>query len=156
MHYKLSDISILQFMGFALVLVVLIGAFARPRTPDCPEGTMAWVETRLFMGRDIPKAAGGGEVTDAQWQAFTNSDIISRFPKGFTVLDAAGYWQGEGCDVADLPGGCERSKMLLIQYAPGKEAEAAINAAANAYRARFSQQSVMRSDARVCTQFYAG
>jgi len=123
---------------------------------NCAEGSMAWTETRLFMGRDIPKAAGGGEVSSVQWQAFTNTEIIPRFSTGFTVLDAAGFWQGEGCTVADLPGGCERSKMLLVQYVPSAEAEAAINAVATAYRTRFSQQSVMRSDHAVCTRFYAG
>lgn len=154
--------SLLRYFAMASILavvvvffLVLIGSLERSEA-SCPEGTQAWTETRLFMGRDIPTSAGGGEVSDADWQAFTNAEIIPRFKKGFTVLDGAGYWQGEGCDVADLPGGCERTKMLLIQYPPSAEAETAIEAAANAYRARFSQQSVMRSDSPVCTRFYAG
>ena len=147
-------LTMLLFMAFVLGLAVL-GPDMRSAAA-CADGSMAWVETRLFMGRDIPASAGGGEVSDADWQAFTNAEIIPRFEKGFTVLDSAGYWQGEGCDVADLPGGCERSKVLLIQYAASAEAEAAIDATAKAYRAQFSQQSIMRSDTPVCTQFYAG
>jgi len=143
----------LLFVAFVVALAV-VGPDMRPES--CTTGSMAWVETRLFMGRDILTPSGGGEVTDAEWQAFTNSDIIPRFPKGFTVLDGAGYWLGEGCTVADLPGGCERTKVLLIQHAAGAEAEAAIVATAESYRTRFNQQSVMRSDAPVCTRFYAG
>lgn len=153
MKQTLSNFTaLLLFMGFVLALVVL-GPDRRPE--GCAEDSMAWVETRLFMGRDIPASAGGGEVSDAQWLDFTNAEIIPRFKKGFTVLDGAGYWHGEGCTVADLPGGCERSKILLVQYAPSAEAELALDAVANAYHARFSQQSVMRSDHKVCTQFIA-
>lgn len=155
MKRTLSDFAtMLLFMVFVLALVVL-GPDMRENA-TCPDGTLTWTETQLFMGRGIPASAGGGEVSDAQWQEFTDAEIIPRFGSGFTVLNGAGYWKGEGCTAANLPGGCERTKLLLVQYAPSKEADAAVTAVANAYRTRFSQQSVMRSDSPVCTQFYAG
>lgn len=117
----------------------------------CPPGTMAWTETQLFMGRNI---AGEEGVSQEDWRAFTIAEIIPRFNNGFTVVDGAGYWRGESCKTVALHGGCEKTKVLLIQYAPSPEAEASVNAIANAYIELFSQSSVMRSDQSVCTQFY--
>ena len=80
---------------------------------SCPPSTLAWTETRLFFGRNI---AGSAEVSAEQWRRFTTQEIIPRFGDGFTVLDASGYWRGEGCKPDDvetggarLAGGCEKS-----------------------------------------------
>ena len=134
---------------------VLIGALlfiCCPVKADCPPNTLAWTETRLFFGRDIGES---GEVSNQQWWDFTIKEIIPRFGDGFTVLDGAGYWRGPGCEPANvaLAGGCEKTKVLLVQYAPNDEANSKLQAIADAYIKRFSQQAVMRSDMPVCTQF---
>lgn len=119
---------------------------------SCPPNTLAWTETRLFFGRDIGDT---GEVSPEQWRRFTIDEIIPRFGDGFTVLDASGYWRGEGCKPKDveLSGGCEKTKLLLVQYPPSEAADAKLNAIAKAYVERFSQEAVMRSDSAVCTRF---
>lgn len=141
-----------------MVVRVVLGAFIFLITGcgsiwvPCPPHTLAWTETRLFFGRDV---GATGEVSDQQWRDFTINEIIPRFGDGFTVLDGAGYWRGPGCEPANvaLNGGCEKSKVLLVQYAPSDEANSKLKAIADAYIKRFNQQAVMRSDAPVCTQF---
>lgn len=120
--------------------------------PVCPSSTLAWTESRLFFGRDIGDV---GEVSPEQWRRFTIDEIIPRFGDGFTVLDASGYWRGEGCKPGDveLSGGCEKTKLLLVQYPSSPEADAKLKAIAAAYIKQFSQEAVMRSDSAVCTQF---
>lgn len=123
----------------------------------CPPNTLAWTETRLFFGRDIGET---GEVSNEQWKDFAVHEIIPRFGDGFTVLDASGYWQGESCHSpnqtahhVNIDGGCEKTKILLVQYPAGEEAEAKLTAITQAYIKRFDQEAVMRSDTPVCTQF---
>ena len=118
----------------------------------CPAETLAWTETRLFFGRDIGET---GEVSNEQWKDFTVNEIIPRFGDGFTVLDASGYWQGESCQAhyVNIDGGCEKTKILLVQYPASEEAEAKLSAITQAYIKRFDQEAVMRSDTPVCTQF---
>ncbi len=140
---------------FSLVMVILFAAGCSPSNKLShifPPNTIAWTETQLFFGRDI---GATGEVSDEQWRDFTVAEIIPRFGDGFTVLDGAGYWRGPGCEPANvaLAGGCEKSKILLVQYAPSDEADSKLKAIADAYIKRFNQQAVMRSDSSVCTQF---
>ncbi len=118
----------------------------------CPPDTLAWTETRLFFGRDIGDV---GEVTAEQWRDFTVAEIIPRFSDGFTVLDGTGYWKGSSCKAVLVDGGCEKSKILLVQYPPTIEADAKLKAIASAYIKQFSQEAIMRSDSPVCTQFYS-
>lgn len=136
---------------YVLALIPLIG-FTVNAYPACLPSTLAWTETRLFFGRDIGYT---GEVTAEQWRDFAVAEIIPRFGDGFTVLDASGYWRGEGCKPkdAELAGGCEKTKLLMVQYPPSEEADAKLNAIAKAYVEQFEQEAVMRSDSAVCTQF---
>ncbi len=150
MNIKAKMLVGVTFLSYILDVPVLAH-------PICPVGTFAWTETRLFFGRDIGDV---GEVTPAQWRDFATAEIIPRFGDGFTVLDASGYWRGEGCKPdeieagdAELAGGCEKTKLLLVQYPPSAEADAKLNAIARAYIDRFKQEAVMRSDSAVCTRF---
>ncbi len=123
--------------------------------PACPPNNLAWKETRLFFGRDI---GDRDEVSDQEWKDFAVTEVIPRFGDGFSVYDVAGYWQGESCQAhhVTLEGGCEKTKILMIQYAPSDEAEAKLQAITQAYITRFDQEAVMRSDTPVCTQFISG
>jgi len=141
-----------------VVAAIFFGALVFPASsvfahPVCPSNTLAWTETRLFFGRDI---GDGSEVTSEQWRDFTVAEIIPRFGDGFTVLDGAGYWKGASCKAVLVGGGCEKSKILLVQYPPSDAADVKLKAIAAAYIKQFAQDAVMRSDSPVCTQFYSG
>lgn len=141
-----------QRFAVAALSLGLLAACEFESNITCPTGTLDWTETRLFFGRDIGET---GEVSVKQWRDFAVNEVIPRFGDGFTVLDASGYWQGESCQAhhVNLDGGCEKTKILLVQYAPSVEAETKLQAITQAYIERFDQEAVMRSDAPVCTQF---
>jgi hypothetical protein len=103
------------------------------------------VETRLYFGLRIE---GGGEVSDAQWREFLDSEITPRFPDGLTVLQAYGQWR----DGLDGPIGREPSRVLVIVH--GGDADARIAALVAAYKARFKQQAVLRVDTAAGVDFF--
>ena len=93
------------------------------------------VSDRLFFGRGIP---GGGEVTDAQWNAFVTEVIVPRFPQGFSVWRGAGYWKGDdGVPVT------EQTCVLEIVHGKDAKVDAKLEEIARAYRERFNQDAVM-------------
>src|SRR5688500_576526 len=67
-----------------------------------------WLRTELFFGLSRPD---GSAVTDAEWDAFLDSEITPRFPDGLTVLSGAGQWQEEDDDIIE-----ERSKIVILLY----------------------------------------
>lgn len=133
-----------------LVMSLIFLNFTHSANASCLSPKLAWTETRLFFGRDIGDT---GEVTPAQWRDFTVAEIIPRFGDGFTVLDGAGYWKGASCKAVLVDGGCEKAKILLVQYPPSEAADAKLKAIAKAYIKQFRQEAVMRSDNAVCTRF---
>ena len=114
-------------------------------TLDCPAGTERYAEYRLFFGRNH----GDVEVvTDADWASFVAGDIATRFPDGFTVMDAAGLWRSPSGNVTR-----ERSKILLVLTAPGLQGAQRSVEIADAYKHRFDQESVLRQIDSTCAQF---
>lgn len=94
------------------------------------------VDDRLFFGRSIP---GGGEVTEAQWDAFVAEVITPRFPNGFTVWRGSGHWKGDdGAAVA------EPTCVLEVVHPNDPAIDAKLDEIARAYRTRFNQDAVMR------------
>jgi hypothetical protein len=91
---------------------------------------------RLFFGRSIP---GGGEVSEAQWNAFVTEMIVPRFPEGFSVWRGAGHWKGDdGASVS------EQTCVLEVVHGTDPTVDAKLEEIARAYRQRFNQDAVMR------------
>jgi len=132
--------------GLAAValLIGLSGCAALP--PAClpPAKTMASAE--LLFGRNIGDPLG---VSDAAFADFAAREITPRFPDGLTVLDAKGQWR-------DAERGAlvrEPSKLVLISFDDGADKRAALAAIADAYKARFRQQSVLTAVRSACVSF---
>lgn len=89
------------------------------------------VSDRLFCGLSIPD---GGAVSQAQLDAFIAEEVATRFPDGFTVFRAHGHWQG----------GDEESLVIEIVHPRDAQTNAKVRAIAEAYRARFRQEAVLR------------
>jgi hypothetical protein len=108
-----------------------------------------WIRTELFFGTAKPD---GSAVSDAEWEAFLDSEITPRFPDGLTVLNGAGQWQGEDDVIVE-----ERSKLVILLYPREAvdESNEEIEAIRTAYEQQFQQQSVLRADddRPVCTSF---
>ena len=138
-------------LGFAVV--ILLGGCAAPSgagpamaTQACPVGGSQMAKVELYVGLAIP---GGGEVSEAAWLAFLDTEITPRFPGGLSVSEVSGQWR----DAAT--GGIVRepARRVMILYERSANAEAAIEAIRAAYKTRFRQDSVMRLDETECVAF---
>jgi hypothetical protein len=108
-----------------------------------------WIRTELFFGTAKPD---GSAVSNAEWEAFLDSEITPRFPDGLTVISGDGQWQGEDDVIVE-----ERSKIVILLYPREAidESNAEIEDIRAAYEQRFQQESVLRADddRPVCTSF---
>lgn len=126
-----------------LFCTVLLGACTVEEKPRCAAGLHPVVSVELYFGRTMP----GGEVRDADWQKFLDSEVSSRFPHGFTVIDAQGQWQGQGSILR------ERTKKLVLIVTGTNEDRAKVAAIRIAYRTRFQQESVLMYETTGCGAF---
>jgi hypothetical protein len=117
----------------------------------CAPGLQAMKQAQLFFGRNV---AGRGMVSDEEWRRFLDEEVTSRFPAGFSVADIDGQYRNAGGGITR-----ERSKELLI-IIPGGTADAAgaadaakLAAIRDAYKRRFSQESVLLVESPVCAGF---
>lgn len=115
-----------------------------PAAMACPAGQESMRMAQLFFGR---KAAGDGVVSDADFQKFVDEEITPRFPAGLTVLDGGGQWRGAENKLIR-----EASKVVLIVM-PGSGDRAKIDQVRDAYKKRFSQDSVLLVTQQSCVSF---
>ncbi|MDF3810415.1 MULTISPECIES: DUF3574 domain-containing protein [Rhodopseudomonas] len=128
----------------ALLAVALSGCASLPQACVPPARLMASAE--LLFGRNIADRLG---VSDKAFADFTAREITPRFPDGLTVIDANGQWR-------DTERGAlvrEPSKLVLIAFDDSTEKRAALAAIAQAYKARFKQQSVLTTLRSACVSF---
>jgi hypothetical protein len=129
----------------ALAVAGCIAVEAPPPAPAAGADHTA-VSDRLYFGRAIP---AGGEVTEADWDAFVAEVIAPRFPDGFTIHRASGHWRGDdGAAVS------EGSFILEVVHRGDAAADRAIDEIGRAYRERFDQDAVMRVRTPVAQTFW--
>lgn len=112
-------------------------------------GAEPWIRTELYFGTTIPN--DGGDVSDAEWNAFLDEEITPRFPDGLTVLEGYGQFLNSRGVIA------EEDSIVLIIFHPAEfvdESSAAIEEIRDAYETAFEQESVLRVDSEpVCVSF---
>jgi hypothetical protein len=86
-------------------------------------------------------------VSEAGFQAFLDAEVTPRFPDGFTVLDGRGQWR-DGRAIVREP-----SKVLVVALSDEARDRAQLTAIAEAYKARFQQQSVLTMIRSACVSF---
>lgn len=92
---------------------------------------------------------GRAHVSERAWSRFLATEVTSRFPDGFTVLDGTGQWRAPGGTKISR----ERSKVVMIAMAPGADTDAKLQAVIDAYKTRFKQQSVGLIVRPACVSF---
>ncbi|WP_410604474.1 DUF3574 domain-containing protein [Amycolatopsis sp. lyj-90] len=98
-----------------------------------------WKRTELYFGTTKP---GGGELTDAEFTAFTDKVVTPRFPDGFTELTGRGQWRGSDGKISR-----EKSKVIVVVYPfSDRDANREIEEIRTDYKKAFSQESVLRTD----------
>jgi hypothetical protein len=102
--------------------------------------------TELYFGTGKPD---GTAVSEAEWNKFLADEVTPRFPKGFTVLDGFGQYQGENEKIVR-----EKSFCLILLYVK-KDRRASsekIEQIRESYKKIFQQESVLRLDFRQTIQ----
>jgi hypothetical protein len=93
------------------------------------------IQQDLYFGRNI---AGGGEVSESQFQGFVDSEITPRFPAGLTIFDANGQFQDSTGTIIEEP-----SKVVSLIFEDTLNNETFINQIIGAYLEQFNQESVL-------------
>lgn len=100
----------------------------------------------LYFGRDIP---GGGQVSDQEWKAFSDSVISGYFPEGYTEWEARGRWKDTKTGITIT----EPTRVVTFLGKRTKQRSRNIDSIAQRYLRRFHQQSVLRTDSRTGVRF---
>ena len=103
------------------------------------------VSAEILFGRNIGDRLG---VSEAAFAQFTASEITPRFPDGLTIIDARGQYRDGGGRLIREP-----SKVVLITFRDDAQRLTDLVAIADAYKARFSQQSVLTTVRNTCATF---
>ena len=131
----------------AVIIAVCTSALAGCSAVDlAPCAGERMVTTELYFGLSAP---GGGTISKAQWRRFLDDQVVPRFAEGFTVVDAEGYWRGDGAKRTIR----ENSKVVIRVHKGAAEDDREISEIIEAYKTRFLQDSVLRSDKRSCVAF---
>jgi hypothetical protein len=125
----------------------------------------AWIRTELYFGLAVPPGPDGqpaGQVSEEDWQRFLDEEITPRFPEGLTILEAGGQWRSRTSDGHGIEIVHEQSRVVVILHR-GDENELAgmesssedekIETVRAAYKRRFRQDSVLRTDSVLRVRF---
>ncbi len=116
-----------------------------PRGVICRPGAKQLARLELLFGMS---KADSSEISDQEWRGFLDAEVSPRFPDGMMVLTGYGQWRSSDGDRSR-----EKSRVVEIWYRPAADSDAKIEAIRAAYKARFSQESVMRVDGVSCVSF---
>jgi len=128
-----------------LTLVLALSGSADAQLVDCLGDQHSTQVAELMFGRNIGGRLG---VNEAEWSRFLDNEIFSRFPKGLTVMNAAGEWRDEASNRIVR----EPSKLVQIVL-PGQVDIARLNEIAAIYKRRFNQHSVVMIVRPACVSF---
>lgn len=112
----------------------------------CPAPLEPMVRGELILGRNIGATEAVG---DKDLREFFDREVTTRFADGFTVQDGAGQWR----DTAGAGIVRERAKVLIIVMRNDGDGRRRLQAVAQAYKARFKQQSVLMVMTPTCAAF---
>jgi hypothetical protein len=131
----------------ALLLALLLAGCATAKAPlsACPAGQQRLRTAQLFLGQ---RTSGQPWVSEVQFRKFVDEELTTRFPDGLTVLDGGGQWKGEENKLIR-----DSAKVVLIVLPKDGDAQARLDAARAAYKARFDQESVLRVTEPACVSF---
>jgi len=118
-----------------------------------PAEAIGWVKSELYFGLGDESGESARQQTDhiseAQWRAFLDREVTSRFPGGLTVLDAYGQWLFQ--DTGQLHR--LRTKVLVVHHEDSPERRNDIEAIRLAWKRETGHQSVLWSKSAASVSF---
>lgn len=132
----------------AIAALALLACLASPAAaePACTKGARQRLVAELLFGRNVGRHIG---VTNAQFQRFLDTEVTSRFPGGFSVLDMRGQYQSDRLKMIVR----EPGKYLMIVLGDASRDLPRVRAIADAYKRRFRQESVGIITRTACVSF---
>jgi hypothetical protein len=143
-RHRIAALAALAMIGLGLVWVPS-PAFAQG--PPCHAPALPMLRIELMFGRNVGDDLA---VTEDAWARFLASEVVPRFPDGFSVVDAAGPRTDKPTANLFLS---EPSKIIIIIAPDAPETERRIAAVELAYKTQFQQQSVVVASRAVCASF---
>ena len=133
-------------LAAALTLVLALAGGVDAQLVDCLGAQRPTQVAELMFGRNIGRRIG---VSEGDFGRFADREIMSRFPNGLTVFNAAGQWRDEASNKIVR----EPSKIVQIVL-PGRVDDVArLNEIVEAYKTRFKQHSVVMIVRPACVSF---
>ena len=127
-------------------LVLTLAGGADAQLVDCLGGQKPTQVAELMFGRNIGSRPG---VSEGDFGRFVDREIMSRFPNGLTVFNAAGQWRDEASNKIVR----EPSKVVQIVLPGQVDDVARLNEIVEAYKRHFKQQSVVMIVRPACVSF---
>lgn len=128
----------------ALAVMLLLGGGLGPQAwaTECRLPLQRADEINLYLGR---AKASGAIVGERAVRRFLDEVVSPRFPDGLTVLDAYGEFRSKSGAIFREP-----SKLVILLVPDAAKVEDKIQAIITAYKHRFSQNAVLRTEQRLC------
>jgi hypothetical protein len=102
-----------------------------------------WIREELYFGRGMPN---GAIVSDSAFNAFVEREVVPRFPDGFTLTDAMGFYRLRTTGVTIK----EPSRVLIVYWPEDQPARTrALQELVTIYKGLFRQESVLHVTTRV-------
>jgi hypothetical protein len=126
-------------LALALIALFLPGCTTTPRCLNSL--SVGWTDT-VFLGLS---RSDGSVITEAQWNAFIETSVSTRFPSGFTVVNAVGQWRDQQGRIQQEP-----SRLLVIVQTEESGSLQRLKAVVDDYKTRFQQEAVLISRSNSC------
>ena len=117
------------------ILFVISGCATEPK----------WTQYQMCFG--LTTDAGQTRISDQEWERFRDEQIVTRFPHGFTLYNAQGYWQ------VDTKTYSEPSMVLIVVSSDRENTVRKLDDIAEAYKQKFHQECVLQIQSRVTVDF---
>lgn len=121
-------------VGVLALLASAPASFSQPAMP-CTAGLKPMTVAELYFGGNVGSRVG---ISEGEFNRFVASEITSRFPDGFTVLNAQGQWR----DPQRMTLAREASRMVIIAFSEGSADDGRLQKIMEVYKDRFNQKSV--------------
>src|SRR6185295_2556512 len=127
------------FLATAALFLTLLPSASAAETVKRPTAAAeVWVRTELYFGTNKQN----GEVTDAEFTNFVDSEVTPLFPDGLTLLTGFGQFKNSNGDLIR-----EKSHLLILFYPPQtQDANKKVQKIRERYKELHGQESVLRVD----------
>ena len=125
-------------MRIVLLSLLLLGAGCATQ--------QGWSRYEMCFG--LSADSGRTRISEEQWQAFRDEEIVGRFPDGFTIYQGNGYWR------ADEKTYSEPSEILMVVAPDTGDTQKRLDDIASAYVRRFHQDAVLQTKSKAEVDFH--